>query len=561
MFPIYPYLNINDLNLDYLLRTVRVLETEIKNFVNFNKIKYADPLAWNITTQYEGNTVVIDSNSGIAYLSTQAVPNGVAITNTNYWTAIFDMSTFFAEIGNLNDLETVAKNTLVAAINELFEKIDVIQSNRIITASDYPGNNDAEILQAAIDDAIANKYDTIVINREFDITGHTLNIDKGYYYTDSNYYRYRSKLTFMGVNGAKIKKLDSGFFFSATIRSGDIAFINITFEGDVHDLGPGYDDIASKQAGNSVFDCSQLIRIFTTQCSYILVGKVFDGRNTTSSSNAMQSIFSSQDLMTYSDTMFFINLSWDIHVNGALIENSNNLLKVNHSTSSVALTGTFIENSDIEGAALNVIDCDDTGAGYAPVSIVGMRIRDCYFEADGSVYINLNSSYLYGVTIDGNRFSVADNSKGVIINQRNRGSFVTNNSYSGNSGSYFIDVQHNGTVSYRYLTTFGNFGTGSMAFAVDLDEISDLENEAITTYTNAASYGSGGLSDANNLTENCVIHLNNETVTNTPATKGLLLSLGASTNRIQLFFAPTTAYERIRISGIGWTAWKEFSLS
>lgn len=123
MFPTYPYINVNDLNLDYLLRTIRVLEAEIKNFVNFNAIKYADPLAWNITTQYEGNTVVIDPATGIAYLSTQAVPNGVAITNTDYWTAIFDMSAFFADLGDINDLLTTDKSNVVNAINEVLNSI------------------------------------------------------------------------------------------------------------------------------------------------------------------------------------------------------------------------------------------------------------------------------------------------------------------------------------------------------------------------------------------------------------------------------------------------------
>lgn len=94
MFREYPYLNLQDLNLDYILRKIREMQTELNNFVVTNAIKYADPIDWNITTQYEKNTVVIDANSGIAYLSVQPVPSGVAITNTDYWTVIFDLSMF-----------------------------------------------------------------------------------------------------------------------------------------------------------------------------------------------------------------------------------------------------------------------------------------------------------------------------------------------------------------------------------------------------------------------------------------------------------------------------------
>lgn len=89
MFPIYPYINLTDLNLDYLLKRMKQLDEIVKNFISLNSIKYADPIQWNITTQYETNTVVVDPNDGTAYLSVQPVPAGVSIANTSYWTPIF----------------------------------------------------------------------------------------------------------------------------------------------------------------------------------------------------------------------------------------------------------------------------------------------------------------------------------------------------------------------------------------------------------------------------------------------------------------------------------------
>lgn len=88
---IYPYKNIEDFNLDYLQKKVDELKSIIENFITLNTIKYANPIQWNITTQYGTNTVVVDPQTGTAYLSTKPVPSGVALTNTDYWTVIFDL--------------------------------------------------------------------------------------------------------------------------------------------------------------------------------------------------------------------------------------------------------------------------------------------------------------------------------------------------------------------------------------------------------------------------------------------------------------------------------------
>lgn len=89
---IYPYLDITDLNLDMILKSIKTLAEKLNNFVALNTIKYANPIQWNITTQYEMNTVVIDPVSGTAYLSVAPVPSGVSLTNTDYWTPIFTLN-------------------------------------------------------------------------------------------------------------------------------------------------------------------------------------------------------------------------------------------------------------------------------------------------------------------------------------------------------------------------------------------------------------------------------------------------------------------------------------
>lgn len=97
----FPYTNFQEINLDKLIIKMLQLELEQKDFINNNVIKYADPISWDITTQYEANTVVTDS-SGNAYISSQPVPAGVSLSNTTYW----------SKIGNFDQLWTDVKNAI-----------------------------------------------------------------------------------------------------------------------------------------------------------------------------------------------------------------------------------------------------------------------------------------------------------------------------------------------------------------------------------------------------------------------------------------------------------------
>ena len=95
-----PYTNFHDINLDWILRTLRTMESELQDFVFMNTIKYADPIQWNITTQYAKNTIVIDPATGDAYISTRPVPAGVLLDNTDYWSVIFN---YQAVVNNIKE--------------------------------------------------------------------------------------------------------------------------------------------------------------------------------------------------------------------------------------------------------------------------------------------------------------------------------------------------------------------------------------------------------------------------------------------------------------------------
>lgn len=94
----WPYTDFHELNADWLISTVKEIIEIVDTFVSTNTIKYADPIEWDITKQYEANTIVVDPESGNAYLSTKPVPSGINITNVDYWTIIFNYQTVIDNI-------------------------------------------------------------------------------------------------------------------------------------------------------------------------------------------------------------------------------------------------------------------------------------------------------------------------------------------------------------------------------------------------------------------------------------------------------------------------------
>lgn len=106
----YPYKNLEDFNLDYILNQLRTMKETLTNFINLNTIKFANPIQWNISKQYEANTVVVDPNDGTAYISVAPVPLGVTITNTDYWTPIFTLN--FGQLNNNITLRDDGSNPL-----------------------------------------------------------------------------------------------------------------------------------------------------------------------------------------------------------------------------------------------------------------------------------------------------------------------------------------------------------------------------------------------------------------------------------------------------------------
>ena len=104
---VYPYTDLHELNLDWILMKMKELDNTVDTFTAINQINYAG--IWDMTKTYAKWSIV--SNDNNAYLSVDVVPAGVDINNASYWLLI---------------------NTGVAVI-------DTIQSKRVIGLADSYG--------------------------------------------------------------------------------------------------------------------------------------------------------------------------------------------------------------------------------------------------------------------------------------------------------------------------------------------------------------------------------------------------------------------------------------
>lgn len=141
-----PYTNFHDLNLDWIMDKLNEFNTKLTNFVSLATIKYANPIQWDITSQYEANTVVVDSN-GNAYLSVQPVPSGVSLDRTEFWTKIGNFDELWADVKKAitpNDEGHSPTATADRAVNDLvWVNGALVRVTKAMSAGDayVPGSN------------------------------------------------------------------------------------------------------------------------------------------------------------------------------------------------------------------------------------------------------------------------------------------------------------------------------------------------------------------------------------------------------------------------------------
>ena len=122
-----------DDSISYYEMVSKVIEV-MQQYMETSSITYADPFQWNITSQYARNTLVIDPETGTAYLSLQPVPSGVQIENTDYWTPVFTLQNFIdalkKAITTVPQQENGQQATMEIPANSVFFVGDVLCTNK-----------------------------------------------------------------------------------------------------------------------------------------------------------------------------------------------------------------------------------------------------------------------------------------------------------------------------------------------------------------------------------------------------------------------------------------------
>lgn len=124
-FKKYPYQDYTAYNLDGLLDEMKSLEDKFEVFAHGNKLNYADPFTWDITSTYNPNTMVLSPDGTTVFISLQRVPPGVQLNDRNYWMAVFDASSYNLLQDQINGMGLIVGNHTeeLSALNALMPQM------------------------------------------------------------------------------------------------------------------------------------------------------------------------------------------------------------------------------------------------------------------------------------------------------------------------------------------------------------------------------------------------------------------------------------------------------
>ena len=120
----FPHTRSYEGDLGFVLKKVIELSESYDKFFRYNTIHFADPIEWNITTQYAPFTIVFDTANEASYISKQPVPAGITLDNSDFWsfvgplivdgyarTAIEQILHFITGLYEASDIATALRST------------------------------------------------------------------------------------------------------------------------------------------------------------------------------------------------------------------------------------------------------------------------------------------------------------------------------------------------------------------------------------------------------------------------------------------------------------------
>lgn len=145
----YPYTDMHDLNLDWILSEVMKTSKEMDSFVAFNQLTFAGD--WDGNRAYTKWSIVQDSD-GNGYLAIQAVPKNVALTNEDYWQPVATYNALYAAFdARLDALENAGFVPGTRTVNG-----KALSSNVTLYASDIRMQPNGETIKEVVDEIDEN---------------------------------------------------------------------------------------------------------------------------------------------------------------------------------------------------------------------------------------------------------------------------------------------------------------------------------------------------------------------------------------------------------------------
>lgn len=166
-------------DLGWMIDQILQFKNDLDTAIDLKTIHYADPIDWDITTQYAPNTVVVDPKSGTAYMSKRAVPAGILLDNTDYWVVIFNYQRIYDKIMDgvaFNDRDNITASKDLLVNDMVWYGGDLYRCTRPISqGSKYiPGTN---LTPITIANSLATYYGR---DRVAQVLNDTINVSGDY---------------------------------------------------------------------------------------------------------------------------------------------------------------------------------------------------------------------------------------------------------------------------------------------------------------------------------------------------------------------------------------------
>lgn len=152
----FPYSDFHEMNLDWILKAIKELAREMKDFEASNSIEYVG--IWNISDQYSIWSVVTNGNN--AYLSIKPVPSGIQVTDQNYWRFI---GTFIVDTQlNQNSINPIANKPVTNKFNIVDTRLDALETG---LSAETDARTSADDAISAHVNEFESELDNEVVNR------------------------------------------------------------------------------------------------------------------------------------------------------------------------------------------------------------------------------------------------------------------------------------------------------------------------------------------------------------------------------------------------------------